>query len=62
MPFYNWDAKLLSVKVDDMDREHQLLIEKMNKLYDAANAGAEKATLQTLVDARFPPETGKLVG
>lgn len=50
MPFYNWDPKLLSVKVDDMDREHQVLIDKMNKVYDAANAGADKATLQPLVD------------
>ena len=49
MPFYKWDPQLLSVHVGPMDDEHQILIKKMNSLYDAHARKAPKAELEKLL-------------
>jgi hemerythrin-like metal-binding protein len=50
MPFYVWDPKVLSVSVDEMDIEHQLLIQKMNAVYDGVNEKKPLAELSQRVD------------
>ncbi len=50
MPFYSWDPKLLSVEVKEMDSEHQILIKKMNAVFDGNQAKKSKAELSDLVD------------
>lgn len=48
--YFQWDPKTLSVNVGEMDGEHQVLIQKMNKLHAAREAKADRATLDRLVD------------
>lgn len=51
MSFFQWDPKKYSVNVDKMDREHEILIEKMNALYDAFDSGESfELTSQLLND------------
>jgi hemerythrin-like metal-binding protein len=40
---FTWDAAKYSVKVPDMDREHQQIILLMNKLYTLYKSGASSA-------------------
>lgn len=49
MSLMQWDAQKFDVLVPDMNREHQHLIGIMNRLYDAAEAGANKAALDKLL-------------
>jgi len=49
MPFYEWDPKTLSVNVTEMDNEHQVLIKKMNAVFDAAKSGADRTSLDAVV-------------
>jgi hemerythrin len=50
MAFYEWNPELLSVHVSEMDSEHQVLIQKMNKVYDLAKSDAAKPTLDAAVE------------
>lgn len=43
--FYNWDPKTLSVSVQAMDDEHQVLIKKMNALHAAHVAKRDSKVL-----------------
>lgn len=45
-----WDQNRFSVHVDDMDKEHQVLIGYMNKLYQLHNDKASTAHLQKAID------------
>jgi hemerythrin len=45
-----WDPKQLGLQVEEMDREHQVLIGMMNKLALRSEAGAAKAELRGLLD------------
>lgn len=47
--FFQWDPQKYSVDVDAMDKEHQQLIQIMNKLYDKHTAKASKNELATTV-------------
>ena len=49
MSFYKWDPAVLSVYVQSMDDEHQVLIDKMNLIYDADKEGASVEKIKTLV-------------
>lgn len=44
-----WDKSLLTVYVEAMDREHEMLIAIMNKLYDRHGANAPAAELGRLL-------------
>lgn len=46
---FQWDANKYSVRVKDMDDEHIVLIDYMNKLYDRYKAGAQKDELAKLL-------------
>ncbi len=51
MPFFTWDPSSLSVSVNEMDQEHQKLIQLMNRLYDQNAEGEKKeAILSTIVE------------
>ena len=47
MPFYQWNQEFLTVKVDAMDHEHQILIDKMNKLFDAYKGHKPRQEIET---------------
>ncbi len=49
MPLMNWDNSL-DVGVDAMNREHQDILDLMNKIYDAREAGQRGASVVALVD------------
>lgn len=49
MPLMTWDSSL-DVGVADMNREHQQILDLMNKIYDAREAGDTGASIITLVD------------
>jgi len=49
MPLMNWDDSL-DVGVDQMNHEHQQILDLMNKIYDAREAGQSGAPVVTLVD------------
>lgn len=46
---FKWDPTTLSVKVAAMDGEHQILIQKMNKLCEAHNQKLTKAIIRPLL-------------
>ncbi len=46
---FQWDQNKFSVHVDAMDKEHQKLVDMMNKLYERSNAGASKSELGALL-------------
>lgn len=48
--FYKWTAEELGLGVAEMDKEHQILIDKMNALYKASEKKASEVDLQKLVD------------
>jgi hemerythrin len=48
--FFKWDPSILSVKVPEMDGEHQTLIRKMNTLHEAHAAGKDKTQLEPLLN------------
>ena len=50
MAFYEWTAAELGLHVPEMDKEHQELIRRMNKLYNAAQTKTESSQIQTLID------------
>ncbi len=47
--YFKWDPTTLSVKVANMDQEHQILINKMNKLHEVYAGGGTKEQLAPLV-------------
>ncbi|MDG0815249.1 bacteriohemerythrin [Bdellovibrio svalbardensis] len=47
--FFKWDQQKLTTHVDAMDREHQKLIDIMNRLYERHEAKATKPELQSIV-------------
>ncbi|NQY99382.1 MAG: hemerythrin family protein [Bdellovibrionales bacterium] len=47
---FQWSAEEFGLGVQEMDNEHQILIKKMNKLYDAYEAGAEYLELKGLIE------------
>ena len=47
--FFQWDPSVYSVSVDKMDREHEVLIEIMNRLHARYSAGAATAELSGIV-------------
>ena len=49
MSLFEWDPNEYSVKVQAMDNEHQVLIQKMNALFDAHQRGADFAQLKHLL-------------
>ncbi|MBR9825899.1 MAG: hemerythrin family protein [Alphaproteobacteria bacterium] len=49
MPLMTWDSSL-DVGVADMNREHQQILDLMNKIYDAREAGQTGASVIALVD------------
>lgn len=49
MPFYQWDPQTLSVKVKEMDDMHQVLINKMNSVFDAWQAKKPKAEIEKII-------------
>ncbi|MDB2425964.1 hemerythrin family protein [bacterium] len=49
MAFFTWDDKY-DLGVNDMNGEHKILIEKMNKLHDLNQAEAPKAELRKAFD------------
>ncbi|MFP5520553.1 MAG: bacteriohemerythrin [Bdellovibrionia bacterium] len=46
---FQWDATRYSVHVNSMDKEHQKLIEVMNKLYSRNQQKASKSELQGII-------------
>ncbi|KYG61923.1 hypothetical protein AZI85_06850 [Bdellovibrio bacteriovorus] len=48
--FFQWDPVRLTTHVDAMDREHQKLIEIMNRLYEKNQAKASTTELKALVN------------
>lgn len=50
MPFFVWSDDKLSLQVSQMDKEHKVLVEIMNSLFDRNEAKAPKSELQDLVD------------
>ena len=49
--FYVWNAKDLGLNVEDMDKEHQELIRKMNFLYSCVeNKGSTQQILKAIED------------
>lgn len=48
--FFAWNTADYSVWVHDMDAEHQVLINIMNKLHDRHLAKASRTELKTIVD------------
>ncbi len=50
MSFFQWDASKYSVKVKEMDDEHIVLIEKMNKLHEAYERGDGYDILKALLN------------
>lgn len=46
---FQWDPKRYSIHVDAMDKEHQKLIDIMNKLYSRNNQGASKSELSSII-------------
>ena len=42
MTIYKWDQKTMSVSVPEMDAEHQILIDKINKTYEAGQTKSPK--------------------
>lgn len=48
--FFKWTQKDYGLDVYEMDNEHKILIDKMNKLHSAAENKANFANLQSLVD------------
>lgn len=50
MSFFEWDAKVYSVKVQEMDKEHIILIDKMNKLYEANEKNQPFETIKNLLE------------
>ena len=49
MPIMNWDASL-DVGVDSMNREHQQILDAMNRIYDAQAQGKTGSAITALVD------------
>lgn len=47
--FFQWDQAKYSIDVPAMDKEHQQLIQIMNKLYDKHVAKANKAELTAVI-------------
>lgn len=50
MPFFVWSEKELSLQIEQMDREHQVLIEAMNRLYDLNEHGAPKNEMERAIE------------
>ena len=48
--FFKWDPVTLSVKVKDMDSEHEQIINKMNKLHERNQHQATFGELKMLMD------------
>jgi len=48
MAFIHWD-KSFSVGVDDIDKQHQKLIELINELHDAMMCGKDDAVLESVL-------------
>lgn len=49
MALINWHPNF-SINIEEIDKQHQLLVKMINDLYDAMNAGEEKAVLQKLIN------------
>ena len=49
MALINWHPNF-SINIEEIDKQHQLLVKMINNLYDAMNAGEEKAVLQKLIN------------
>jgi hemerythrin-like metal-binding protein len=49
MPLIKWDPSL-SVGVEEVDKQHQLLIQRINDLYKAMKAGREHSVLRKLIN------------
>jgi len=49
-PFFVWDAKTIALNVHDMDEEHQVLIEKMNALYELAQKKARNEQIERAIE------------
>ena len=49
MVLINWHPSF-SINIEEIDKQHQLLVKMINDLYDAMNAGEEKAVLQKLIN------------
>lgn len=49
MPFYQWDPQFLGLQVPAMDEEHQILIKKMNAVYDLNQKQGSKVDLEKVL-------------
>jgi len=50
MTLITWTADQFGTKVGFADEEHQILFDKLNKLYDLATGGAERAAIGNALD------------
>jgi hemerythrin-like metal-binding protein len=48
MALINWHPSF-SINIEEIDKQHQLLVKMINDLYDAMNAGKEKAILEKMI-------------
>lgn len=48
--FYIWKAEELGLNVNEMDKEHQVLISKMNALYNGVENNATLSQIKHLID------------
>ena len=48
--YFQWDPAKLSLHVPEMDEEHQILVEKMNRLHALREKGAPYATVSQALD------------
>ena len=49
MAVLNWHPSF-SINIEEIDKQHQLLVNMINDLYDAMNAGKEKVVLEKLIN------------